>query len=66
MKKITVDCTPDGEIKVEAHGFTGNACESATADLEAALGKQTAPRKRKPEYYRQNTNQNRQTLGGGS
>lgn len=52
MKTITVEVTPDGQVKIEATGFVGNACEKATAALEQALG---IPGKRNPkkEFYAQ-------------
>lgn len=55
MKSIEVIITPAGEVQIEAVGFKGNACEKATAELEAALGTTTA-KKKKPEYFAANTN----------
>lgn len=49
QKEIIVDITPDGKVKIEAVGYSGNACEKATAAIEAALGV-VKSRKRKPEY----------------
>lgn len=50
MKTVTIDVAPDGEIKVEAHGFKGRGCEAITEPFEKALG---APGKRtkKAEWY---------------
>lgn len=50
MKSITVEITPEAEIKIEATGFRGNACEKATAAIEEALGV-TGKRTKKPEYH---------------
>jgi hypothetical protein len=41
MKTITVTIE-NGEALVETSGFKGNECLTATAELEKALGKQTA------------------------
>ncbi|MEA3207893.1 MAG: hypothetical protein QOE70_950 [Chthoniobacter sp.] len=53
-KSIEVLIQPSGEVQIEAVGFKGNACEKATAALEAALGA-TKARRKKPEYHQQNT-----------
>lgn len=34
--EITID--DKGEIKLEAHGYTGNSCVKASEKLEAAIG----------------------------
>jgi hypothetical protein len=39
MKKIIITFEKDGTSKVEAHGFSGKACLSATEDIERAIGK---------------------------
>jgi hypothetical protein len=54
MKSITVEVSPEGEVKIEAAGFKGNACEKATAALEAAMG-MPGKRIKKPEYTQQET-----------
>lgn len=56
MKQIIIEVSATGELKIEAVGFKGNACEKATRALEEALGK-PSNRKKKPEYYQTNTNQ---------
>ena len=67
MKKQSIQVTvqPDGAVQVEALGFTGADCESATRFLEEALGI-PAKRSRKPEYYKsgRTRNERRQQLGG--
>lgn len=50
MKSITVEITLEADIKIEAIGFRGNACEKATAAIEAALGI-TSKRIKKPEFH---------------
>lgn len=35
---VEVTISPNGETKIEAHGFTGGACKAATKPLEEALG----------------------------
>jgi hypothetical protein len=52
MKSITVEVSPEGEVKIEAAGFRGNSCEKATAALEQAMGL-PGKRKHKPEYHAQ-------------
>lgn len=37
-KYVTVTITPEGDTKIEAHGFTDGRCRDATRDLETALG----------------------------
>ncbi len=49
MQKIIVTISPEGGIKVEAEGYTGNSCEEATKFLKS-LGTVTEENK-KPEYY---------------
>ncbi len=49
---ITVDISADGGAKVEAHGFVGKSCESATEAIESAIsGKSAKKVKYKGEYY---------------
>ena len=64
-RSIHVRVSPIGEITVEAHGFQGKGCEAATKAIEEALGKPRA-RTRKPDFWRQNNQQNnQQQLGEG-
>lgn len=51
QKQIIVEVLPTGEVKIDALGFTGQACAKATALIEKALGTVTA-KGRKPEFYR--------------
>ena len=53
MKTITLIISPDGQTKVEAHGFDGQSCTDATKFLETALGRKTAEQF-KPEYFTAN------------
>ena len=41
MKRIEVTVAPDGESKVEAFGFSGNECRSATNAIRKGLGVDT-------------------------
>jgi len=50
MKQIAIEFKADGTVKIEATGFTGQACEKFTAELEKELGTVTK-RTKKPEYY---------------
>lgn len=49
MKTIEVTISPTGEVKIDAIGFKGTACDTACAEIERALGKVTQ-RTNKPEY----------------
>jgi hypothetical protein len=51
MKKIVIDFAPDGKSTVEAFGFSGKDCLSATKSIEEAIGKASAD-KPKPEMHR--------------
>jgi hypothetical protein len=51
MKKIEVRISPDGEVEIEAIGFTGDGCLKATQAVEEELGTVT-DRRRKPEFFR--------------
>ncbi len=56
MKTIIVDVSPTGEVKIDAVGFKGNACQQATAAIERALGKVTS-KQFKPEAHTQTQTQ---------
>jgi len=55
-KQIVVTIDTAGEVKIEALGFRGGACEKATAEIEKALG---VPGKKtfKPERWQEQGNQ---------
>lgn len=55
-KTVEVTISPDGEIKIEAVGYSGAECEQATAALEKALGI-AHDRMAKPERYQQGQTQ---------
>ena len=42
MKTIEITVQPDGQSKVETHGFTGADCREASRFLEQALGQPTS------------------------
>jgi len=50
MQQIIVTIDAEGNPKIEAAGFTGTSCKTATAPLEQALGT-VADRQLKPEYH---------------
>ncbi len=56
MKTIEIEITKTGEVKAEAHGFSGTSCQQATAELLGKLGAVTSD-EAKPEMYDTNTNQ---------
>lgn len=49
-ERIRIVISPEGEVNMEAIGFTGDACEKATRELEEALG-QVESRRHKPEFH---------------
>lgn len=63
MKRtIEVVVSPTGDISIEAVGFKGADCETATKFLEEALGLAT-DRQRKPEYHQNAHQQSTQRIG---
>jgi hypothetical protein len=50
MQQVIVNIDADGNVKIEAVGFKGNACEKATAAIEKAMGSPKG-RAKKPEYF---------------
>jgi hypothetical protein len=42
MKKIILDISDDGEIKIETQGYVGKSCVTETKFLKDLLGKETA------------------------
>lgn len=51
-KKIVIDITPAGSVKVDAQGFNGVGCDKATEMIEIAIGGAGQKKKtKKPEYY---------------
>ena len=58
---IEVVVSPQGEIVIEAVGFKGADCETATKFLEVALGVLTA-RDHKPEFHQSTTRNAQQHL----
>ena len=47
---IEIIIAPDGQSRIETHGFTGNDCRTASRFLEQALGKATSEQL-KPEFH---------------
>ncbi|MBT3381543.1 MAG: DUF2997 domain-containing protein [Lentisphaerae bacterium] len=64
MARKTIELTvePNGQINIEAVGFSGPDCEKATAFLEQVLG-ETTDKRHMPDYYRRAHVQQRQRLG---
>lgn len=51
-KQVTIEITPAGSVKVEAHGFNGVGCDKATETIEIAIGGAGSKKKtKKPEYF---------------
>lgn len=52
-KKVLIDIGLDGSVKIEAEGFNGCGCTTATEELELVLGGAAQKKKSfKPDYYR--------------
>jgi hypothetical protein len=52
QRKIVIEISPIGETKIDAHGFAGNSCSTATRDIELVLaGGGPVDDRKKPEYY---------------
>lgn len=49
-RSIEVAIGPDGKLSIEANGYTGADCETATAFLEEALGL-LQERTHKPQFH---------------
>ena len=67
QERIEVRISPQGQITIDAKGYTGRSCEEATRFLEQELG--TVGRKQRTrDWYRPQANQNQQTnrIGGSS
>jgi len=54
VSQIKVTIEPNGEVKVEALGYTGASCELDTRELETALGV-AGSKAMKPERYQAET-----------
>jgi len=62
MKQIIIEVTPEGEVKIEAVGFKGHACEAATKAIEEARGV-VSSRMRKPEFQQSALTAGQQKVG---
>jgi hypothetical protein len=57
MRRVSVRIAPDGKVKVETEGYTGQSCLEATRLLEQALGfTGDESREMKPESFEENDN----------
>ncbi len=52
MSKEVTFIIADGEVKIEASGFTGGACDAATKAFEEVLGGSVKTKARKAEFYK--------------
>lgn len=53
MKQVTIKVDVFGNTKVDAEGFVGNTCATATKPFLTALQGKTAAEELKPEYHQQ-------------
>ncbi len=51
VEEVVVTIAPDGSVSVATSGFTGLACTSATAALEALMGNEVLDRTLTDEAY---------------
>ena len=54
MKQRIESLVHGGNVTIEAIGYSGPACESATREIEQALGVEVE-RTKKPEFYQRTT-----------
>lgn len=51
-KEIHVDISPAGKVTIDAKGFKGQGCASATEAIEIAIGGAAAKKKtKKPDFF---------------
>ena len=62
MSTITIRVSPTGQTVIETTGYKGKACQDATRQLEAALGKLESESK-KPEFFLAADTSQQQTAG---
>ncbi len=62
-EELEITISPSGEVSVQARGFSGSTCLSATAGLERALGGQVVERQMTDEAYARTEVQEQQHLG---
>ena len=55
IEQIEVTIGPDGKVRVQTSGFSGEACLSATEGIEALLGHQIIRRDKTAEAYQAET-----------
>ncbi len=62
---IEVLIGPAGEVKLEAHGFTGEVCKEKCAAIQNAIG-QVVPgsEKKKPDFYESSKESDQIAEGG--
>ena len=63
-KSVDVIISPQGDVKVEAQGYSGSSCTEATKFITEALGKQVSEEKT-ADYYKQGQTHVTQGHGGG-
>lgn len=52
QRKIVIEVSPTGQTKIDAQGFAGSSCSTATRELELVLaGGGPVEDRKKPEYY---------------
>lgn len=53
QKKILIEISPEGVVKIDAVGFTGKSCSLATRELELALAgdMSNVDDKKRPEFW---------------
>jgi hypothetical protein len=54
-RRELVTIAPNGEVKIDVKGVTGDKCQAMTADLEQMLGGEVLERHMKAEVYQEET-----------
>lgn len=61
MPELVIDISPWGDVKIDAQGFTGNACAKASEQIELVLGG-SGKKTEKPEFHMPTVDGVRSTL----
>lgn len=51
MRQLIVEISPAGTVKIDAQGFKGKGCASASEQIEIAIGGPNVTKKKKPDFF---------------
>jgi hypothetical protein len=64
MKQVQITIDATGKVSIEAEGFTGSSCDTATAAFEQAFSKGAKSDKEyKPEFWQADSASDKATSG---